>query len=558
MTPVPPTITIAELRAQLTAGAISAAELLDVHLARITADPGLNAVVVYNPAAHAAAAESDRRLTAGTARPLEGIPFTVKDSFMVAGLTVAAGSPAFADLEARWDAFSVARLRAAGAVLIGKTTMPPLADGGMQRGLYGRAESPFNRDFLAAAYASGSSNGSGVAVAASLCQFGLGEETVSSGRSPASNNGIVAYTPSRGLISLRGNWPLFPTRDVVVPHTKSVADLLEVLNVLVADDPETRGDFWRLQTAVPLPRPSEWRPADFRVIGRPGMLAGARLAVPSRYLGADPLIEVHPDVRALWEDTRARLEAAGATVVETDFPLIDEYEGTSPTHERLAEAADLPSGWMEHEFTTLPAFGWDDFLRANGDPALDSLVKADPALLFPLPAGALPDRYPEVADNLNRYDDIVAVARAHPSGIDVTAIPGFAAALGELEDLRVRLLEDWLDDEGFDAVVFPANADVGGADADRDPASADLAWRNGTHYSNGNLALRHLGVPTVTTSMGTMASTGMPVGVTFAGAAYTDATLLGLAWDFERVRGPRPLPPVGEHWEFAAGTEPTA
>ncbi|MEW1987604.1 amidase [Brevibacterium casei] len=558
MTPVPPTITIAELRERLTSGAMSAVDLLEIHLARVAAHPELNAVVVREPSARACAEESDRRLAAGTARPLEGIPFTVKDSFMVAGLTVASGSPAFADLIAQWDAFSVTRLRDAGAVLIGKTTMPPMADGGMQRGLYGRAESPFNPDFLPAAYASGSSNGSGVAVAASLCQFGLGEETVSSGRSPASNNGIVAYTPSRGLISLRGNWPLFPTRDVVVPHTKSVTDLLEVLNVLVTDDPETRGDFWRFQSDVPLPRPSEWRPADFRTIGRPGMLAGARLAAPRRYLGSDPHIEIHPDVRALWEDTRVRLEAAGATVVETDFPLIDEYEGSSPTHERLAEVADLPRDWMVHEFTTLPAFGWDDFLRANGDPTLDRLLEADPAQLFPLPAGALPDRYPEVADNLNRYDDILAVARANPSGIDITAIPGFAAALGELEDLRVRLLEDWLDDEGFDAVVFPANADVGRADADRDPASADLAWRNGTHYSNGNLALRHLGVPTVTTAMGTMATTRMPVGVTFAGAAYTDATLLGLAWDFERVRGPRPLPPVDEHWEVTAGTEPTA
>ena len=87
----------------------------------------------------------------------------------------------------------------------------------MQRGLYGRAESPYNADFLAAPFASGSSNGSGTATTASFAAFGLAEETWSSGRGPASNSGLCAYTPSRGVISVRGNWPLTPTMDVVVP-----------------------------------------------------------------------------------------------------------------------------------------------------------------------------------------------------------------------------------------------------------------------------------------------------------------------------------------------------
>ncbi|MFF8187133.1 amidase [Microbacterium sp. NPDC016588] len=549
-----PTTSIEEIRRLLRAGACSAVALLEQHLESITRHAHLNAVVVLNPGARAEAEESDRRISANAARPLEGVPFTVKDSYMVAGLTVASGSPAFGSLVAGWDAFSVQVLRDAGAVLIGKTNMPPMADGGMQRGLYGRAESPFNRSYLAAAYASGSSNGSAVAVAASLCQFGMGEETVSSGRSPASNNGIVAYTPSRGVLSLRGNWPLFPTRDVVAPHTKTVADMLEILNVLVQDDPETRGDFWREQRAVDLPGPVDHRPQDYRDLAQPGALQGARLAVPRRYLGRDAhvRIDVHPDVLALWEQTRARLEEAGAEVVETDFPLIEAYEGTSAGHDRLEEFAELPPGWMAHEYTTLVAAGWDDFLRANGDEHLNRLAQVDPAAIFPLPAGALPDRYPEVPDNINRYDEILAIACAQPEAndpmgppVEPGAIPGFDAALRRLEELRRRLFEDWLVAEGFDAVVFPANADVGGADADRDSAAADLAWRNGTHYSNGNLAIRHLGIPTVTTSMGTMRSTGMPVGVTFAGAAYGDAMLLGWAWDFERVRGERPLPLLG-------------
>ncbi|MBN9611901.1 MAG: amidase, partial [Actinobacteria bacterium] len=347
----------------------------------------LNAVPVLNPQVLAEAAESDRRRAAGEARPLEGVPFTVKDSYMVEGLTVASGSPAFEHLVAQWDAFSVAKLREAGAVLVGKTNMPPMADGGMQRGVYGRAESPYNPDYLAAAYASGSSNGSGVSTASSMAVFGMGEETVSSGRSPASNNGLCAYTPSWGILSIRGNWPLFPARDVVVPHTRSMPDMLRVLDVLVQDDPITRGDFWRNQQVVELPKPSEHRPGSYLDVADPAALRGKRFAVPRMYLGKDPNfpIAVRPSVLELWERARQRLEALGAEVVETDFPLIEQYEGDRPGQENVAELGVLPEGWMDTEFNHFLAFGWDDFLKANGDPAIPNLGVVDPDTIFPAP-----------------------------------------------------------------------------------------------------------------------------------------------------------------------------
>ncbi|MBN9189126.1 MAG: amidase, partial [Microbacterium sp.] len=261
---------IADLRAALEAGRVTSVELVDAYLARIAAydAPGtataLNAVVVPNPEARAEAAASDDRRAAGTTLgPLDGIPYTAKDSYLVRGLTAAAGSPAFAMLVAQRDAFTISRLRAGGAICLGLTNMPPMANGGMQRGVYGRAESPYNPDFLTAPFGSGSSNGSGTATAASLAAFGLGEETWSSGRGPASNNALCAYTPSRGVISVRGNWPLVPTMDVVVPHTRTMADLLEVLDVIVADDAETRGDFWRVQHWVDVPRASDVRPPSY-------------------------------------------------------------------------------------------------------------------------------------------------------------------------------------------------------------------------------------------------------------------------------------------------------
>lgn len=548
---------IEQTLAALDEGRVSAVELAEWCLRRIDRfdrnggelplGRPLNAVPVLNPRVLDDAAESDRRRAAGEARPLEGVPFTVKDSYMVQGLTVAAGSPAFEHLVAQWDAFSVAKLREAGAVLIGKTNMPPMADGGMQRGVYGRAESPYNPEYLAAAYASGSSNGSAVSTASSMATFGMGEETVSSGRSPASNNGLCAYTPSWGVLSIRGNWPLFPARDVVVPHTRSMPDMLRLLDVLVQDDPITRGDFWRNQQVVELPRPSEHRPASYLDVVDPAALRGKRLGVPRMYLGKDPdfPIEVRPSALALWDRARERLEALGAEVIEIDFPLIEKYEGDRPGQENVAALGVLPEGWMDTEFNHFLAFGWDDFLRANGDPAIPDLSAVDPDTIFPTPPGTLPDRYEEVDDYENRYRATVAMAEA---GIpDPRERADFADGLRALIGLRTELFEDWLGEQGLDAVVFPANADVGREEAERDPAAADRAWSNGVFFSNGNYALRHLGIPTVTVAMGVMADIGMPVGITFAGRAYDDPALLGYATAFE-TQGPalREAPPLPE------------
>ncbi|MBP1325617.1 amidase [Leucobacter exalbidus] len=537
---------IDEILAALAAGRITSRWLTERYLARAEAydrgDAGLHAIIVENPEALAQADESDRRWAAGEARPLEGVPFTVKDSYMVQGLTVAAGSPAFEHLIAQWDAFSVAQLRAAGAVLIGKTNMPPMADGGMQRGVYGRAENPYNRDYLAAAYASGSSNGSGVSTAANLAVFGMGEETVSSGRSPASNNGLCAYTPSWGVLSIRGNWPLFPARDVVVPHARTMPDMLRILDVLVADDDVTRGDFWRHQQVVPVPKPSEHRPASYLSLQQPGALSGKRFAVPRMYLGEDPAfpIEVRPSVLDQFAVARAQLEALGAELVVTDFPLIEQYEGDRPGQENVAALGVLPAGWMDTEFNEILAFGWDDFLRANGDPAIPNLGVVDPDQIFPQPAGTLPDRYEEVADYENRYRATVAIAQA---GIaDPRERADFAPGLRSLVQLREELFESWLTAEGFDGVIFPANADVGAEDAERDEAAADRAWANGVFFSNGNYALRHLGIPTVTVPMGLMGDIGVPIGLTFAGRAYADLELLGYAAAFESAGSLRIAP----------------
>ena len=178
--------------------------------------------------------------------------------------------------------------------------------------------------------------------------------------------------------------------------------------------------------------------------------------------------------------------------------------------------------YLHREIVDLSAWAWDDFLRANGDPALDRLADVDGATIFPHPEGALPDRYTGFDDDIAVYPEW---ARAHPDA----GLRRHARARGRAARPRGDPpldLEEWMDDLGLDAVVFPAVADVGPADMDVNEASADLGWRNGVWVANGNLVPRHLGIPTVTVPMGTMADIGMPVGLTFAGRAYDDTALL--------------------------------
>ncbi|MGO2112486.1 MAG: amidase [Pseudoclavibacter sp.] len=559
---------IAELRAALDQGRATAIELAQAYLRRIEAydapdsDTKLNAVVVPNPAALDEAAASDARRAAGeTLGPLDGIPYTAKDSYLVRGLTAAAGSPAFAELVAQRDAFTVERLRSAGAICLGLTNMPPMANGGMQRGVYGRAESPYNAEYLTSAFASGSSNGSGTSTTASFAAFGLSEETWSSGRAPASCNALCAYTPSRGVISVRGNWPLVPTMDVVVPTARTMADLLEVLDVVVADDAETRGDFWRVQPWVDIPAASTVRPPSYPALAPASptaageALRGTRFGVPRMYINADDeagtadepgiggptgqRIETRASVIDLWRRARADLEAAGAEVVEVDFPLVSNYEGDRPDVPTLQTRGLVSAEYLESEIWALSAWSWNDFLKANGDPALNRLADVDGSRIFPQPEGTLPDRYTGFDDDIAAYPAYLA---EHPVD-DPTRIPHLESGLRGLEETRRIDLEQWMDAHGLDAVVFPAMADVGPADMDVDPASADLGWRNGVWVANGNLAIRHVGVPTVTVPMGTMTDIGMPVGLTFAGRAYDDAALLSLAAAFEATGARRDAPP---------------
>jgi len=249
-------------------------------------------------------------------------------------------------------------------------------------------------------------------------------------------------------------------------------------------------------------------------------------------------IQTRASVMALWCDARAALEAAGATVVETDFPLVSNYEGDRPGAPTLAGRGLISSDFLRDEQWALSAWAFDDFLRTNNDPALHRLADVDGAQIFPGYRSSISTYQGAPVAGMDEY------VRIAQRGIRPWhAISTLAAGLQALETSRRLDLEDWMAQQGLDAVIFPAVADIGPADADVNPASLALARRNGVWVANGNLAIRHLGVPTVTVPMGRLADIGMPVGLTFAGCAYDDTNLLRYACAFEATGQRRVAPP---------------
>ena len=333
-----------------------------------------------------------------------------------------------------------------------------------------------------------------------------------------------------------------------------MADLLEVLDVIVAPDPDTRGDLWRLQPWVPIPPVEAVRPVSYlELAGDPGALKGRRFGVPRMYINEDPAagssaapgiggptgqrIHTRPAVIELWRQARVALEAAGAEVLEVDFPLVSNCEGDRPGAPTVYNRGLVSSDFLHHELWDLTAWAFDDFLQANGDPALNRLADVDGPRIFPHDPGTLPNREGDLVAGMDEY-----VEMAKGGITPWNEITTLAAGLQGLEETRRIDLEDWMQQLGLDAVIFPTVADVAPANADIDPQSADIAWSNGVWVANGNLAIRHLGVPTVTVPMGVMADIGMPVGLTFAGRAYDDNALLRYAAAFESTGARRLIP----------------
>jgi amidase len=496
---------IVELQSEMASGRLTATALVQQYLARIEAldrdGPRLNAVLEVNPDALEIAAARDRERQEGTVRgPLHGIPILLKDNIDTADrMMTTAGSLALMGAAPLQDAGVAARLRASGAILLGKTSLSEWANFRSKFsssgwcGRLGQGRNPYALDRTP----SGSSSGSGIAAAAALCAAALATETDGSIVSPANANGVVGIKPSVGLVSRAGVIPISHTQDTVGVHARSVADAAAVLTALASGPADPRD-----------PATSEAAGAgtDYTRFLDPNGLKGARIGV-ARNLGFD----ASPAVDAvMWKAIQA-MEAAGAVIVDpaaipSDLDVASEaelevllFEFKADLNAYLATRQDVAldrEGYQrtlagliafnqEHAEQELPFFGQDIFLAAEARGPL-----TDPAYLRAL----------ETSRRLSGSEGIDQLVRDH------------------------RL----------DALVAPTSGparpiDLINGDA-RSPGSSSVAAR--------------VGYPIVSIPIGFIG--GMPMNLSFFGPRFSEPMLIRLAFALEQLtlarQPPRYLP----------------
>lgn len=292
-----------ELAARIRSGRLTSVEVVQAHLDRIDAiDPKINAIVTVNENALAEARAADEAIAAGLeVGPLHGVPFTVKDSIDTAGVLTQRGSPIFRGRTPDADAVSVARMKAAGAILLAKTNLPEFSYSTESNNLLsGRTNNPWNLDRTSG----GSSGGESAAIAAGLSPIGLGTDLAISVRGPAAHTGIVALKPTHGRIPTTGVWPRVPRRDWHVgPMARTVRDL--ELGYRIMHGPDGHDGF---ATAA----------ADYDT--GTGAAAPAELRVG--WFTDSGLGPVDPEVAQTVRAAAEALASAGVHVEEVDIPAL--------------------------------------------------------------------------------------------------------------------------------------------------------------------------------------------------------------------------------------------
>jgi aspartyl-tRNA(Asn)/glutamyl-tRNA(Gln) amidotransferase subunit A len=322
-------LTATEIAAAYAARRLSPVELMQALLDRIAAlDPRLNAFIkVDAEAAFDAARQAEREIAGGRARgPLHGVPVGVKDIIDVAGLATTCHSVLLLDHVAAQDAHVIARLRAAGAIVLGKLALHEFAIGGPAFDLpFPPARNPWNTDH----HPGGSSSGSGAALAAGLVPLALGTDTGGSVRNPAGACGVVGLKPTYGLVSRRGVFPLSFTLDHVGPMARSVADVALLLDVLAGHDPADPGS---VRTST----------LGFGAALTRGV-RDLRIGFVRHFHETD--VPADPEIAAALEEAARVLEREGAHVRTVALPALRQFSGAQRVI-MLAESWAIHARWL--------------------------------------------------------------------------------------------------------------------------------------------------------------------------------------------------------------------
>ncbi|WP_160106117.1 amidase family protein [Pseudomonas izuensis] len=347
-------LSVDEINQRMDRGQLNAVTLVRHLLQRIERldknGPAINAIIELNPDALAMAESLDRERKGGYIRgPLHGIPVLLKDNIDTSDqMQTTAGSLAMVGQPAAQDAFIVQRLRAAGAVILGKTNLSEWAafrDPGLTSGWSGRGGQTKNPHLLSGDPC-GSSSGSATAVAAGFAPLTVGTETSGSISCPASMNGVVGIKPTVGLLSRSGIIPVTSKLDTPGPMARTVREAALLLNAMVGSD-----------AADPVPKPQNLRTVDFTSLLRPNVLVGRRIGYPAKFDRSNLPLLIDPQFSKALEF----MQAAGATLIPVE--LID------PVSERVEEALqmgikrDLPRYLATR--TGVPAKTLEDLLLFN-------------------------------------------------------------------------------------------------------------------------------------------------------------------------------------------------
>jgi amidase len=494
--------TIPQLQALMDSHRLNAVNLMNFYLQRIRQlNPVLNAVITVSPTAHADAVAADQARNKGDHRPLLGIPIIVKDNIDTTGMPTTAGSWALAGSTPS-DAFIAARLKAAGAIIIGKANLSEWANfrsapsSSGWSGIGGQVSMPYVLDRNPC----GSSSGSGVIAAADLAVAAVGTETDGSIVCPSGANGVVGIKPTLGLWSRAGVVPISAEQDTAGPIARNVTDAAVLLGAATGIDPNDPA------TAAQTGHAS----TNYTQFLNANALRGARIGVWRNGTLSDPNL-VGPIANPLLAHVIGELQAQGATVVDpTDI------DTSSTAHELDALLCEFKTDIATYLHTYV--HGTNPVTHAAYPQTLADLIAFDTA--HPNLEGPWNDVIFQLADATNGRDGACATLRTQTTPPVQASINGLMAA------------------NHLDAIIALTNNPAWPNNANAD--EGDLAGHF-EYFISSSTAGAVAGYPDITVPAGYDA--GLPMGVTFIGGRWAEPKLIGLAYDYEQATHVR-VPPT--------------